>query len=134
MSLLRRRRRSSAAPKASLPRRPNIGLLRRERRSLLAARESRLRDLGGLTVDMYRYGAWRSDLLEERCAELVGIDARLADIEALLGVGAAPSRCSCGAALRSGAQFCSNCGRSVEEAFRGAGSDETLLVPPPQGR
>lgn len=133
MPLFRRRRRAAAAPKASLSRRPNAGLLRRERRSLLAARETRIRDLGGLTVEMYRYGAWRSDLLEERCAELVGIDARLADIDALLGGVAASGRCtSCGANLRAGAQFCSNCGRTVEEASQGRAPDDTMLAPPPE--
>jgi hypothetical protein len=135
VSLLRRRRRAGSTPKASLPRRPNAGVLRRERRALVAAREVRMRDLGGLAVEMYRYGAWRSDLLEERCAELVGIDARLADIDALLGgVPADSARCRCGASLRAGAQFCSNCGRTVEEGGQGRAPDDTVLVPPPPGR
>ena len=135
MSLFRRRRRPGAAPKASLPRRPNAGLLRRERRALLVARETRVRDLGGLAVEMYRYGTWRSDLLEERCAELVGIDARLADIDALLGRGRPEvARCRCGAGLRPGAQFCSNCGRTVEESGQARATEDTVLVPPPPGR
>jgi hypothetical protein len=131
VALFRRRGRAAAAPKASLPRRPDLGLLRRERAALVAARETRIRDLGGLAVEMYRFGAWRSDLLEERCAELVGIEARIADIEVLLGGQAQGGRCSCGAALRAGAQFCSNCGRSLEEASPGRAPDETMLVPPP---
>jgi hypothetical protein len=38
------------------PRRPQAGVLRRERRALLRAREDVLRDLGGLLVEMYRRG------------------------------------------------------------------------------
>ena len=50
----------------------------------LKAREDALRDLGGLLVEMYRRGGFRDDLLAERAATVVGIDARLAEIEELL--------------------------------------------------
>jgi hypothetical protein len=104
------------APKPSIPaRRPNPGLLRRERRALLRAREERLRDLGGLTVEMYRRTAWREDLLHERCAEVIGIDARLAEIDELLHGGEGAERCSCGAAVLRGSHFCPNCGRLLDE-------------------
>ena len=63
---------------------PHAGVLRRERRALLKAREDVLRDLGGLLVEMYRRGGFRDDLLAERAAEVIGIDARLAEIETLL--------------------------------------------------
>ena len=75
--LLRRRRRD----RRIAPRRPHAGLLRRERRALLKAREDELRELGGLLVEMYRRGGFRDDLLAERAATVVGIDARLAEIE-----------------------------------------------------
>ena len=129
MSILRRRRRGPAAPAAPLSRRPNVGLLRRERRSLLGVQERKLAELGGLTVEMYRFGSWRSDLLQERCAELVGIEARLADIDALLGSAPAAetARCICGAALRSGAQFCSNCGRTVARRPDDGAPDDTIV-------
>jgi hypothetical protein len=104
------------APKPSIPaRRPNPGLLRRERRALLRAREERLRDLGGLTVEMYRRRAWRDDLLHERCAEVIGIDARLAEIDELLHGGEGAERCTCGAAVLRGSHFCPNCGRLLDE-------------------
>ena len=77
-----RRRRSRLQGVA--PRRPHAGLLRREKRALLRARETRLRDLGGLMVEMYSRGAFREDLLEERCAQVVGIDTRLEEIDELL--------------------------------------------------
>jgi len=96
---------------------------------LLAVHERKVADLGGLTVEMYRFGSWRSDLLQERCAELVGIEARLADIDALLGSGpaAGTTRCVCGAALPAGAQFCSNCGRTVSGRGEGRAPDDTVI-------
>lgn len=112
MSPLLRRR--AAEPEGVVPRRPRAGLLRRERRALLQARETLLRDLGGLSVEMYRRGGFRDDLLAERCADVVGVDARLAEIDALLrGRGHVP-HCACGAAILRGAHFCANCGRSLQ--------------------
>src|SRR5581483_8430691 len=51
---------------------PPPAQLRRERRSLLAVREQRLRDLGGLLLEMYRRDQLRQDLLVNRCADLLG--------------------------------------------------------------
>jgi zinc-ribbon domain len=111
-------------------RRPHPGLLRRERRALLQVREERLRDLGGLTVEMYRRSAWREDLLHERCAEVIGIDARLAEIDELLHGSDGTERCrSCGAPVLRSSHFCPNCGRLLdgrdEDVF-----DETLIAEP----
>jgi hypothetical protein len=69
---------------------------------------------------MYRRGGFRDDLLAERCAALVGIDVRLAEIEELLhGRGHVP-HCTCGAAVLRGAHFCPNCGRSLQPTEAGA--------------
>ena len=43
-------------PKPVHVRRPPPGVLRRERRDLERLREQRLRDLGGLLLEMYRRG------------------------------------------------------------------------------
>src|SRR3954452_22330986 len=102
MSALIRRR----AQEGVTPRRAHAGVLRRERRALLKAREDRLRDLGGLLVEMYRPGGFRDDLLAEGCADIVGIDARLAEIDELLHTRGAAPRCECGAPLLRGAHFC----------------------------
>ena len=118
------------APKPSIPaRRPNPGLLRRERRALLRAREERLRDLGGLTVEMYRRRAWREDLLHERCAEVIGIDARLAEIDELLHGGEGTERCTCGAVVLRGSHFCPNCGRLLDDD-RVRDLEDTVVEPP----
>src|SRR5580765_54697 len=95
------------------PRRPAAGVLRRERRALPKARDDVLRDLGGLLVEMYRRGGFREDLLAERAATVVGIDARLADIETVLHTGRRVPRCECGAPVLRGSRFCPNCGREL---------------------
>src|SRR6478735_8542156 len=95
------------------PRRPAAGVLRRERRALLKARDDALRDLGGLLVEMYRRGGFRDDLLAERAAAIVGIDARLAEIEDLLHTRGRAARCECGAPILRGSHFCPNCGRTL---------------------
>src|SRR3954451_16529149 len=101
---------------------PPPGQLRRERRALLQAREGRLRDLGGLMVEMYRRDQFRQDLIVDRCAELARIDERLAELDTLLTVAASRGRvreaahCECGATLFWGAKFCGQCGRAVAAA------------------
>jgi hypothetical protein len=123
-SLLARFRRTGernvvGAPPAGPQRRslPHPGQLRRERRALLKVREERLRDLGGLMLEMFRRDQFRQDLLVERCDELVSLDERLQEVDTLLAAAvsvrrAAPSaRCACGAPIVWGSHFCANCGR-----------------------
>lgn len=99
------------------PRAPSPGAIRRERRALLREREERLRDLGGLALEMFRHDRLRPELLRGQCGELLELDARLLELEELLHAataarrfGGAPS-CVCGAPLAWGAHFCANCGR-----------------------
>ena len=126
------RRRSDAEGIAV--RRPNPGVLRRERRLLQKARAGKLGELGGLLVEMYRRGGFREDLLAERCADVVGIDARLAEIEDLLHTRRHVRRCECGAPVLRGSHFCPNCGRTLEPDA-GAGpdvpSEDTVLASRP---
>lgn len=80
-------------------------------------REDRLRDLGGLILEMYRRDQFRQDLLVERCADLLALDDRLHELDTLLAAAvssrraAPPARCACGAPLVWGSHFCANCGR-----------------------
>jgi hypothetical protein len=100
---------------------PSAGALRRERRAIVRFREERLRDLGGLLLEMFRHDRFREDLVRERCEELLEIDDHLAGLDALLGISwtsPEPARCACGAPLPAEAQFCAACGRSVGEAAR----------------
>ncbi len=129
--LSRRRAEVPAAPPPPLPhpgRPPQRGVLRRERRALLRLRERRLRDLGGLMVEMYRRGIFREELLAESCADLVGIEDRVTEIERLLSPRRAPGRrCVCGAPALTGARFCPNCGRPLAPQQAG---EETMIEPP----
>jgi hypothetical protein len=105
---------------------PAASELRRERRALLMLREERLRDLGGLTLEMYRRDQFNETLVVERCAELVAIETRVSEIDALVkGIGLRrkpKTLCVCGAPILIGARFCPSCGRSLE-VIDGAGED-----------
>jgi hypothetical protein len=106
---------------------PPASELRRERRALLRLREQKLRDLGGLALEMYRRDRFREDLLLDRCAELIGLEARIHELDVLLGsVRPAPgvprsARCECGAPVLWGSRFCATCGRPVAATASGAG-------------
>lgn len=113
MALLRRFRR---APRTKAPRRPlpPPGVIRRERRVVERTRDEKLRDLGGLMLEMYRRDTFREDLLAERCNELLGLDARLHELDEMLAASrrrVPAGRCACGAPLPWGSHFCPNCGR-----------------------
>jgi hypothetical protein len=102
------------------PAAPAASDLRRERRALLLLREERLRELGGLTLEMYRRDHFNETLVIERCAELVAIEARVSEIDALLQGARGLRRrgaaiCECGAPVLMGARFCPSCGRSQFE-------------------
>ena len=122
---IRRAPANAEAPPAAPPPRavrralPPAGQLRRERRLLLLAREERLRDLGGLMLEMYRRDQFRQELLIDRCVELQQLEERLAELDALLAAAVSrgktrPSaRCECGAPIFWGSKFCGQCGRPV---------------------
>jgi hypothetical protein len=101
---------------------PPVRELKRERKALLLVREERLRDLGGLTLEMYKRDRFNASLVVERCAELIAIEARVQEIDALLDgtvnlrAGGGAAICLCGAPLLLGARFCAACGRSVDGA------------------
>ncbi len=122
-----RRTADQAAPPPPTPRAvrralPPAAQLRRERRVLLNAREERLRDLGGLMLEMYRRDQFRQDLLVDRCGELVALDERLSELDTLLAAAVSrgrtrpAARCECGAPVFWGSRFCAQCGRPVGAA------------------
>ncbi len=113
---------------------PAASDLRRERRALLLLREDRLRELGGLTLEMYRRDHFNETLIVERCAELVAIEARASEIEALLQGARGLRRrgaaiCACGAPVLMGARFCPSCGRSLIDDASGAGGGRVTSCP-----
>jgi hypothetical protein len=96
---------------------PPASELRRERRALMRVREERLRDLGGLALEMYRRDRFREDLLVERCTDLIALEARIHELDALLTLSSPlrrstpVARCECGAPLLAAMNFCATCGR-----------------------
>src|SRR3954453_23570506 len=108
-----------AVPSQRPPRVPNVGVLRRERRMLMRTREERIRDLGGLMLEMFKRDRFREDIVLEHCAQLVALENRLHELNVLLSHASGRRRvapgphCECGAALLVGARFCASCGRPV---------------------
>lgn len=134
-----RRDADPANPKPAAFRRPAPGVLRRERGTLQRLREQRLRDLGGLLLEMYRHGNFREELLSEQCADLVAVEARLEEIAlALTTPHRRAPRCQCGALLLPGARYCASCGRALARPARPATEagkgEETMIEPPPVER
>jgi hypothetical protein len=127
--MARQRQASTAADRpAGAYAAPPARELKRERKSLLLVREERLRDLGGLALEMYKRDRFSAGLVVERCAELVAIEARIQEIDSLLDGSARLRReggalCVCGAPLLLGARFCATCGRA---AGAGAGGGTSL--------
>jgi hypothetical protein len=128
-SLLRRRQAADTAqpgaPRVVRRPLPAPAQLRRERRDLVRIREERLRDLGGLMLEMYRRDQFRQDLLVDRCTELVALDTRLGEIDALLGAALSlrhrpAARCECGAPIIWGSRYCSTCGRELTRVAESA--------------
>src|SRR5437588_5455615 len=114
-------RQPAAPPGTPVHRRlPPPSQLRRDRRALLRVREERIRDLGGLMLEMYRRDQFRQDLVVDRCTELVALEERIAELDALLSAAMSvrhrpAARCECGAPILWGSKFCATCGRAVGE-------------------
>jgi hypothetical protein len=110
--------RRAGRPKTRRRALPPPGVIRRERRLVERTREQKLRDLGGLMLEMYRRDTFREDLLTERCNELLGLDARLHELDEMLAAARRripAGRCECGAPLPWNSHFCPNCGRPAGE-------------------
>jgi double zinc ribbon protein len=109
------------APPQPIRRRPpwHPGELRRERRALARAREERIRDLGGLILEMFRRDRFREDLMREQAEEVFGMEARIQEIDVMLTTTrqqVETTRCECGAPIVWGSHFCANCGRPTGDA------------------
>ena len=95
--------------------------MRRERRWLAGRRETEIRDVGGLTVEMVRRDRFRPELLVERASDVLAIEERMLELDGLMVAASAVPRgtravqlCACGAPLLPGAHFCSHCGRPCD--------------------
>jgi hypothetical protein len=103
-------------PAADVPPAPE-----RERRYLVRLREMELRDIGGLAAEMARRDDWRYPLLHSRCTEVLALEQRIHELDAIIAASALAARgvavatCQCGAPLIEGSHFCANCGRPAPE-------------------
>ena len=95
--------------------------LEQERRQLLRQREIEIRDIGGLALEMARRDDWRYELLASRCAEVLGLEDRVQELDALRAAadvaarGMGAQQCKCGAPILRGSHFCSHCGRPATQ-------------------
>src|SRR4051795_694663 len=98
---------------------PPPSRLRRESRALLRYREGRIRELGGLMLEMYRQDDVRQDVLHEQAAAIVSLEARVHEVDRLLAARTSRTRARvrcgrCGTPLHSGARFCPSCGQALQ--------------------
>ena len=71
-------------------------------------------------LEMYRRDTFREDLLADRCNELLGLDARLHELDEMLAASrrrVPAGRCVCGAPLPWASHFCPNCGRPAGQTI-----------------
>jgi Double zinc ribbon len=93
----------------------------RERRDLIRLRELELRDVGGLAVEMARRSDWRYPLLESRATDVLTLEERIHELDAIIAAtemaqrGVPVAQCRCGAPIVQGAHFCAHCGRPAPE-------------------
>jgi hypothetical protein len=98
---------------------PHAWQMGRELRRLLRERERRLRDLGGLALEMVRHDRIRPELLAERGRDLLALEARVRHLGELHEEALSPPQsetaatCACGAPADGGSRFCANCGRPL---------------------
>jgi hypothetical protein len=96
------------------------GRLRRRARYLRRLRELQMRDIGGLVLELHRFGRERADLVQLKVVEAAATDVELRGLERALreqrpvrelreaGIGGACVRC--GAVHGSADRFCASCG------------------------
>lgn len=114
----RRRKGSPASPRERVQ--ASAAPLHDRRRRLVGARETTLRDLGGLMLEMYKRNRFREELLLDKCEEVLAIEVEIAHVDQRLFQLAPPNaagmrpigRCECGASIHPGQNFCGLCGRS----------------------
>jgi hypothetical protein len=99
------------------------GRLRRRARHLRQVREIQLRDIGGLTLELHRFGRERRDLIQAKVEDAARTDAELRGLERALdgeasirelreaGIGGACRACR--AVHGSTDRFCASCGEPI---------------------
>jgi len=77
--------------------------------------------VGGLAVEMARRNDWRYPLLHSRTADVLTLEERIHELDAMISAadmaqrGVPVAQCRCGAPIVQGAHFCAHCGRPAPE-------------------
>ncbi len=96
---------------------------------LAREREGRIRDLGGLALEMVRRERLNPDLLAAEAGRILELERLAAELESPPpepqpeGDGVTEILCTCGWALEPGARFCSHCGKPTTPTPPGGSSD-----------
>jgi hypothetical protein len=114
------------AASAGEPAAQDRAALRRHARALGERRETLVRDLGALVVDLRRLGRERPDLVTAKAAEIAQLDTELHGLAQALGEdipvtdavarGAAAQCGACGAPMSHTDGFCAHCGTARKAA------------------
>jgi hypothetical protein len=112
------------------------GRARRRLRYLRRLRELQLRDLGGLVLDLYRFGERRDGLVREKLEAVMATDREVRELQDLLGdrnrtrevrqPGVGGACANCGALHSSDARFCARCGAELMEEGIARGADTAV--------
>lgn len=126
-----------AEPSARRPTARERGRMRRRLRKLVRLRDVKLRELGGLVLELQRLGRDNPELVSARSAELRAIDdeaRQLAaalkderDLSEVLAAGISGTCNECGALMSTDDRFCSRCGSAAGE------STLVATAPPAEG-
>jgi hypothetical protein len=118
------------------------GRLRRRARYLRRLRELQMRDIGGLVLELHRFGRARPDLVQLKVVEAAATDVELRGLERALheqrpvrelreaGLGGACVHC--GAVHGSADRFCASCGESLRPQPAPEAVDSPVIEGTPQ--
>jgi len=117
------------------------GAMRRRLRRLRRTREALVTDLGGLVVELHRYGRAQSPLIGQRVQQVAAIDAEMRGLAQALGsdltlgqvvvAGVAGACGNCGALLSTSDRFCASCGApAADQAVDGRAAAHEAAPPP----
>jgi hypothetical protein len=118
--------------------------MRRRARYLRRLREIQLRDIGGLMLELHRFGRERPDLVQGKLEWAARTDSELRALERALaehqplrelrepGIGGACARC--GAVHGSEDRFCSSCGELLADQYAVTDADADSSADEPAER
>jgi hypothetical protein len=115
-----------AEPSARRPTARERGRMRRRLRKLVRLRDAKLRELGGLVLELERLGRENPELVAARTGELRTIDDEARELAAalrderdlseVLAAGITGTCSECGALMSTDDRYCARCGTAASES------------------